>query len=253
MDMKGQTGAMVSFGKGMPISFSRKQKLNTRSSTESEVVGVDDAMPTVTWTRYFLEEQGYNMEPSLIYQDNKSAMLLEQNGRASSSKRTKHINVRYYFVKDKIEKGEVRVEHCPTEEMWADINTKPRQGRGFMLFRSHLMGIDEEYDEEAAAMTWAAIVAQKAVAQKSSAKAPTMTGASPQECVGVDTNKENSVPRVNRATKMPMTNDTSLRRHKMKALGVTLVRGRLWSPNIYKNARLAGLSVDAAWKTSFVQ
>jgi hypothetical protein len=159
MDCKGQSGAMVSFGQGMPISFSRKQKLNTRSSTKSEIVGVDDAMPSVTWTRYFLEEQGYDMEPSLIYQDNKSAMLLEQNGRAFSAKRTKHINVRYYFVKDKIDKGEVRIEHCPTEEMWADINTKPRQGRGFMLFRSHLMGIDEEYDEEAAAMTWAAIVA----------------------------------------------------------------------------------------------
>jgi hypothetical protein len=90
-------------------------------------------MPSVTWTRYFLQEQGYDMQPSLIYQDNKSAMLLEENGKASSLKRTKHINVQYFFVKDKIEKGEVRLEHCPTEEMWADINTKPK--KDLFLFR----------------------------------------------------------------------------------------------------------------------
>jgi hypothetical protein len=52
-DMKGHTGAMVGFGQGMPISFSHKQKLNVKSSTEGEVVGVDDAMPQVCWTRYF--------------------------------------------------------------------------------------------------------------------------------------------------------------------------------------------------------
>jgi hypothetical protein len=252
MDCKGQSGAMVSFGKGAPISFSRKQKLNTRSSTESELVGVDDAMPTVTWTRYFLEEQGYDMQPSLLYQDNKSAILLEENGRASSSKRTKHINVRYYFVKDKIEKGEVRIEHCPTEEMWADFNTKPRQGRGFMLFRSHLMGIEEDYDEAAAAIEWQTVLKEKATANP--AKAVPMTSASPQECVGDNTDKENRVPRVVvQKGKMPMTNDTSLGSRKLREMGLTMVRGRLWSQNIYRNARRAGLSVDAAWMTSFVK
>jgi hypothetical protein len=52
---------------------------------------------------------------------------------------------------------------------------------------------------------------------------------------------------------MPMTNDVSRKIHRTDGLGVMLVRGRLWSANVYKNARLAGLSVDAAWKTSFVQ
>jgi hypothetical protein len=80
-----------------------------------------------------------------------------------------------------------------------------------------------------------------------------MTGASPQECVGVDVDKENRAPRVDRKSKMPMTNDVSRKIHRTDGLGVMLVRGRLWSANVYKNARLAGLSVDAAWKTSFVQ
>ena len=54
-DCKGQTGAMMSLGKGAPISFSRKQKLNVRSSCEGELVGIDDALPIILWTRYFIE------------------------------------------------------------------------------------------------------------------------------------------------------------------------------------------------------
>ena len=68
---------------------STKQKLNTRSSTESEVVGVDEMMPAILWTRLFLEAQGYGVKESIIFQDNKSAILLEKNGKSSSSKRTK--------------------------------------------------------------------------------------------------------------------------------------------------------------------
>jgi hypothetical protein len=58
-------------------------------------------------------------------------MLLEKNGRASSSKRTKHINVRYYFLTDKIAKGELKVQWCPTSAMIADFMTKPLQGKLF--------------------------------------------------------------------------------------------------------------------------
>ena len=69
---KGQTGTMVSFGTGMAFSFSRKQKLNVKSSTKAEVVGVDVGLPLVLLTRYFLQEKGYKMHPSLIYQNNLS-------------------------------------------------------------------------------------------------------------------------------------------------------------------------------------
>ncbi len=80
-------------GRGFPITASKKQKLNTRSSTESEVVGVDDFMPSVLWTRHFLDAQEYGVMENIIYQDNKSAILLEKNGKASSGKRTKHIYI----------------------------------------------------------------------------------------------------------------------------------------------------------------
>jgi len=67
-------------------------------------------------------------------------MLLERNGKASSSKRTKHINVRYFFITDRISKGEVRVEWCPTKDMVADFMTKPLQGSAFRKFRDLIMG-----------------------------------------------------------------------------------------------------------------
>jgi hypothetical protein len=65
----------------------------TKSSTEAKLVGVSDVLPQVIWTRIFLVAQGYDVRDSLVYQDNKSAILLEENGQASSSKRTRHIDI----------------------------------------------------------------------------------------------------------------------------------------------------------------
>ena len=92
-NMRGHTGGGLTMGRGFPSSVSTKQKLNTRSSTESELVGVDDMMPIIIWTHHFLLSQGYGVVKNLILQDNKSSILLERNGRASSSKRTRHINI----------------------------------------------------------------------------------------------------------------------------------------------------------------
>ena len=139
-NMRGHTGGGLTMGRGFQIVSSTKQKLNTRSSTESELVGVDDMMPSILWTRYFMKEQGYEVTDNVIFQDNKSTMLLERNGKQSSSKRTKHINVRYFFITDRISKGEVRVEWCPTGDMVADFMTKPLQGSTFKKFRDLIMG-----------------------------------------------------------------------------------------------------------------
>ena len=130
-------------GKGSVYSTSTRQKLNTKSSTEAELVGVDDVMPMIVWTRYFLEAQGYEVQDSKIYQDNKSAMLLEKNGKGSSSKRTRHINIRYFFVTDQARAKQISIEHCPTENMVADFLTKPLQGSQFRKFRNKIMNISE--------------------------------------------------------------------------------------------------------------
>ena len=86
--MKGHTGGTFTMGKGIIYSTATKQKMVTRSSTESEVVSVCDVLPQISWTAYFVEEQGFPVDHSLLYQDNQSAMLLEMNGKKSSTKRT---------------------------------------------------------------------------------------------------------------------------------------------------------------------
>ena len=93
VDYKSHTGGTMTMGKGSVYSTSIGQKLNTKSSTEAELVGVSNVMPMIVWTRYFLEAQGYDVKESPIYQDNMSAMLLEKNGKKSSGKRTRHINI----------------------------------------------------------------------------------------------------------------------------------------------------------------
>jgi hypothetical protein len=90
-------------------------KIYAKSSTEEELVCVAEVMPQLLWKQYFLEVQGYISNESIIYQDNKSEILLENNGNASSSKRTCHINIGYYLVTDWIAKKEVSIMHCPTK------------------------------------------------------------------------------------------------------------------------------------------
>ena len=100
-------------------------------------------MPIILWTNYFLEAQGYGHQDTILYQDNQSAILLEKNGRKSSSKRTKHLNCRFYFITDRINSNELSVEYCPTEEMNGDFYTKPLQGKLFYKFRKNIMNLQD--------------------------------------------------------------------------------------------------------------
>jgi hypothetical protein len=93
------------------------------------VVGADDVMPQMLWTQYFLEAQVYKINDNVLYQDNKSSILLETNGGGSSGKRTRHINVRHFFIANQVKAKEIRIEYCPTGIMVADyFVTKPLQG-----------------------------------------------------------------------------------------------------------------------------
>ena len=81
------------------------------------------------------------MDDNILYQDNKSSILLETNGKASSGKRTKHINIRYFFITDLVKKGDVSVVWFPTGDMIADYATKPLQGSIFKKFKDQIMGV----------------------------------------------------------------------------------------------------------------
>ena len=139
--MKSHSGMTMTMGKGAITSLSRKQKLNTRSSTEAELVAVDDCMAQVLWTKYFLQAQGYETKAHIILQDNESSIRLETNGHKSMGQRSRHINVRYFFITDNVQKGNVTIEHCPTDEMEGDYMSKALQGFKYGKFRSSIMNL----------------------------------------------------------------------------------------------------------------
>jgi hypothetical protein len=79
----------------------------------SELVALDNALTTILWALYFIKAQGYSIEQNIIFEDNMSTINLFLNGTFLSSKRTKHIKARYFFIKDKVEEGGVEIRYCP--------------------------------------------------------------------------------------------------------------------------------------------
>ena len=146
-DYKSHTGGALIMGKGCVLSSSTKQKLTTRSSTEAELVAVDDGMSLMLWAKLFLEEQGLQVIDNVLHQDNQSAILLEKNGKASSSKRTRHINIRYFFVTDQVSQGNLNIKYCPTDQMIADYFTKPLTGTKFQLFWNLIMNPSSQCED----------------------------------------------------------------------------------------------------------
>ena len=138
---RSHTGATLSFGKGSVYSMSSKQKINTRSSTEAKLVGINDVLSMILWTCLFLEAQGYYVTDNILHQDNESTIKLARNGRPSSSKQTRHIEVRYYFITDHINRDHLRVSYCPTRDMLADYFSKPLQGSLFRKFRNLILNV----------------------------------------------------------------------------------------------------------------
>ena len=102
---KDHTGAMILLRQGAVTSFSINQKIQGNSSTEDELIGVDDILPQAIQTKHFIKDQGYSVDRKLIKQDNKSAILMETNVRFSSSKITKHIKTRYFLSRTRWIKG----------------------------------------------------------------------------------------------------------------------------------------------------
>ena len=99
-DMKIYTVLHFLMGKGDIEGESTKQKVNTRRSTESELQGVVDKIVKVLWCKRFLQAQGFEVKLNLVYKDNTSRIKLEENGKASSGKRTRNFYINMFYVTD---------------------------------------------------------------------------------------------------------------------------------------------------------
>ena len=114
--------------------------MNTRSSTEFELVGADDMSTMILWTKLFMEAQGYDIMKNILYQDNKLKNLLETNGKRSTRNRTRAINIHYLFLTDQVHKSNFTVEYCPNTQTIDGFMSKPLQGKLFHKFRKMIMG-----------------------------------------------------------------------------------------------------------------
>ena len=104
--MKSHTGSVLALGKGCISGSRTKQKVNARSSTESELIGIGDKISKVAWTKKFIENQGFKVNLNIVHQDNTSTVESMNNGKPSSGKRTRHFDIRLFHVADLIGRKE---------------------------------------------------------------------------------------------------------------------------------------------------
>lgn len=123
-DRKSNSGLLMMFGGGLVAWGTRKQICVALSSTEAEFVALAEGCQELIWTRRLLEEVGEAaLGPTTVHEDNQSCMKLVDSDKIE--RRSKHIETRYFFVRDLQEKGIIRLQYCPTEDMLADLMTKP--------------------------------------------------------------------------------------------------------------------------------
>ena len=151
--MKSHYGYCLSVRIGSPVSESSTQKVNTRSTTESELVTVNDAVGYVEWTSLYSKDQVKEYPTkhrlkklgtkNLVLQANTSAIKLAKGGRRVCGSRTRSIRMRYFYAHERVEDVTMIVTYCPTKEIVCDYLSKPLQGSLFRTHRNTIMGISE--------------------------------------------------------------------------------------------------------------
>ena len=141
-DAKGHSGRIIGLGNigGPSLVKSNKHHLVSRSSTESELISLADSTADIIQMRRILEFIGISIDrPSIVYQDNKSTIIMAETGRGGKTGNSKHIDVRYFFVKQHIDCKDIKLKYLQTNDMTADLFTKPLVGNLFYKFRAKLL------------------------------------------------------------------------------------------------------------------
>jgi hypothetical protein len=129
-DNRGHTGVFITLGKGAIQAISTKQSINTKSSAESLFAASDGATPAIN----VLNIVSIAVQQLIIEQDNQSALAMIANERAAGPT-SRHINIRYFWLNDRLAQGEISMRYMPTEEMTADLLTKHKDGNSFYKHR----------------------------------------------------------------------------------------------------------------------
>ena len=122
-DRKSTSGFVFKLGDAAISYASRKQQNVTLSSTEAEFVSLAEVSQEFLCLIQLLKKFQINICDPIIFEDNQSCLKMLQEEKITP--RSKHIDVKYYFVRNLLKTGKVLYEYCPTESMLADILTKP--------------------------------------------------------------------------------------------------------------------------------
>jgi len=139
-DQKGQSGYTIHFGEhNAPFHVaSKKQRLVTMSSTESELVSLTEAAQMLMSMREFLQSLDLTQGTSIVEQDNKASILLSNRGPGRAG-RAKAISVRYFWITQHIESQAIKLRYVPSEQLLADGLTKPLPRDRFLEFRNRIL------------------------------------------------------------------------------------------------------------------
>ena len=147
MDTRRSTGGYVFFACGAAISWSSKLQLSPAlSSTEAEYMACTRAAQEAIWLRQFLDQLGYRQKnPTQLLGDNQGAIALAKN--PGNHPRTKHIQLRYHFIRFAIADGQILLDYVPTGDMAADGLTKGLTGEKHKRFLS-LLGLKDRRSQD---------------------------------------------------------------------------------------------------------
>ena len=140
LDTRRSTSGYVYQINGCTISWSSKRQITVaKSSTEAEYVALSTSTQEAIWLRVLLGDLGFKQrKPTVIFEDNQSSIELSKNPKFHN--RTKHIDVSFHFVRERVADNSVEVKYCPTEDMAADMMTKGLTKAKFEKFRD-MIGI----------------------------------------------------------------------------------------------------------------
>jgi hypothetical protein len=142
-DRKSHYGISIHYGasSGSIHTISKRTKVVALSSTEAEYIGLCEAAKVVAWARQFLAELGFEQNsPAVLFEDNQSAISMVNNGNDHG--RTKHIDIRYHYIRDLVKSGQIDVKYLDTDNMVADTLTKALDKKKFLKFRNNIMGFN---------------------------------------------------------------------------------------------------------------
>jgi len=137
-DGKGQSALVIVMGNSAVYSKSTKQKCVALSSTESEIISQCDAATYVQWLTVLLQDLHLDQSPPIsLCQDNTSAVHMVTNG--ITFRKGKHITIKTHFVKSLLDNGVLKFEYVPSENMIADLHTKPMATPAFVRLAAHFV------------------------------------------------------------------------------------------------------------------